>query len=67
VADCRDWAAKFAAKYSPQVFNNTLSSLRLILERAGIGHDENPARQIKRLGVKQKELHLPSKGILKKF
>jgi integrase len=58
-SDCRAWASKFAAAYSPQVFNNTLGTLRMILERAGIGHDENPARSIKRLGVKQKELHLP--------
>ncbi len=57
--ECRSWAAKYAVKYSPQVFNNTLSTLRIILGRAGIGHDENPARKIGRLGVKQKELHLP--------
>lgn len=59
--DCRLWAARFAAEYSPSVFNNTLSTLRQILERAGIGHDENPARKIKRLGIKQKELHLPER------
>jgi len=57
--DCRAWAARFAAKYSPQVFNNTLGTFRMILERARISHDENPARRVKRLGVKQKELHLP--------
>lgn len=61
-SDCRAWASKFAIEYSPQVFNNTLGTLRMILERAGIGHDENPARKIKRLGVKQKELHLPEAG-----
>ena len=59
VADCRAWAAKFAVGNCPQVFNNTLGTLRMIFERAGIGHDENPARKVKRLGVKQKELHLP--------
>lgn len=58
-ADCRGWAGRFAAKYEARFFNNTLSSLRHILERAGIGHDENPARKIKRLGVKTTELHLP--------
>jgi integrase len=57
--DCRQWAARFASKYDAHFFNNTLGSLRLILERAGIGRDENPARKIKRLGVKQKELKLP--------
>ena len=59
--DCRQWAARFAAKYDAHFFNNTLGSLRMILERAGIGHDENPARKVKRLGVKQKELKLPER------
>ena len=59
ITDCRAWAARFAAAYSPSVFNNTLGTLRMILERAGLGHDENPARNVKRLGVKPKELHLP--------
>lgn len=58
-AECRAWAGRFAAKYEARFFNNTLSSLRHILERAGIGHDENPARKVKRLGVKTTELHLP--------
>jgi len=60
-ADCRLWASKFAAAYSPSVFNNTLGTLRMILERAKIPHDENPALKIKRLGIKQKELHLPER------
>jgi len=58
-ADCRAWAAQFAAVYSPSVFNNTLGTLRLILKRAGISHDDNPAWEVKRLGIKPKELHLP--------
>ena len=58
-SDCRAWASRFAAEYDAQFFNNTLSALRHILERAGVGIDENPARKIKRLGVKQKELRLP--------
>jgi hypothetical protein len=32
VPDCRAWAAKFAGNYSPSVFNNTLGTLRMILE-----------------------------------
>jgi integrase len=59
VPNCREWAARLAAKYSPTVFNNTLGTLRMILERAGLGHDDNPARKVKRLGVKPKELKLP--------
>ena len=60
--DCRAWATRFADAYDEGFFNNTLSTLRHILERAGIGHDENPARKVKRLGVKQKELQLPEAG-----
>ncbi len=57
--DCREWASRYEKEYSASVFNNTLGTLRLILERGGLGHDENPARKIKRVGVKPKELHLP--------
>jgi integrase len=57
--ECRAWAAKFTAEYDEQFFNNTLSTLRHILERAGLPHDENPARKVERLGVKPKQLQLP--------
>lgn len=56
---CQEWAAGFAKDYSPSVFNNTLSTLRMILEQAGLGLDHNPARKVKRLGIKPKELKLP--------
>jgi integrase len=58
-ADCRAWAARFSADYDEQFFNNTLGTLRMILARAGLGRDDNPAYKVKRLGVKPKELHLP--------
>ena len=58
-ADCRSWAGRFAAEYDEQFFNNTLSTLRRVLERAGLGREDNPAYKIKRLGVKPKELQLP--------
>lgn len=61
VSDCREWASRFSEKYSATVFNNTLSTLRMILQRAGIPNDDNPAHDVKRLGVKQKELHLPER------
>jgi integrase len=60
-ADCRAWAARFTGAYDEGFFNNTLSTLRHILERAGIGRDDNPARAIKRLGVKPKQLQLPER------
>jgi integrase len=57
--DCQEWAARFSARYDEQFYNNTLSALRTILELGGMAHDQNPARKIKRLGVKPTELHLP--------
>jgi len=59
VVDCREWAARFSKDYDEQFFNNTLGTLRMILARAGLGHDDNPANKVKRIGVKPKELHLP--------
>ena len=56
---CQEWAMRFAAKYDDQYFNNTLGTLRLVLEGAGLRRDDNPAFLVKRLGVKRKELHLP--------
>jgi integrase len=58
--DCKEWAARFIGEgYDEQFFNNALGTLRMILARAGLGRDDNPAYKIKRLGVKPKELHLP--------
>jgi integrase len=56
---CREWAKGFAEKWDEQNFNNTLGTLRAIIERGGIGHDANPAFKIKRLGVKPTLLQLP--------
>jgi len=53
--DCRAWAGRFAAKYDEQFFNNTLSTLRHILERAGVPREENPAFKIKRLWSEAKK------------
>jgi integrase len=57
--DCQDWANRFSQEKDEQYFNNTLSVLRTLLELAGLGHDQNPARKIKRLGVKPTEMQLP--------
>ena len=56
---CKEWAHRFAAEYDEQYFNNTLGTLRMILTGAGMGRDDNPAFQVKRLGVKPKQLELP--------
>jgi integrase len=59
VPACKEWAKRFAAQFEAGNFNNTLGTLRAILARGGLGRDENPAYQVKRLGVKAKELQLP--------
>jgi integrase len=56
---CREWAKRFSEQWDEQNFNNTLGTLRSIIERGGIGHDANPAFKIKRLGVKPTVLQLP--------
>lgn len=63
-AECLTWAADYGKVAAPSNFNNTVGTLRLILEiavEAGARYD-NPARFIKRLRVLPKKLHLPSKG-----
>lgn len=59
VSACKEWAKRFSDQYDETNFNNTLGTLRAIIERGGIGHDANPAFKIKRLGVKPKALQLP--------
>ncbi len=61
-ADCLNWAADYQAKISPTNFNNTVGSLRLVLDvavDAGARYD-NPARFIKRARIIVKEPDLPS-------
>jgi len=60
--DCRSWASRFAAQYSPQAVNNTLSALRQVLE---IARDSgaiyaNPADKVDRVKIPKTELDLPS-------
>jgi integrase len=59
--DCLAWAAKFSSDSSPSNFNNTVGTLRMVLDialEAGARYD-NPARFIKKVRVRLKELHLP--------
>jgi len=61
-ADCLAWAGRFGQKASPSAFNNTVGTLKLVLDlavEAGARYD-NPAVHIKRKKVRQKLLHLPS-------
>jgi len=56
--ECNEWAKRFRdAGYDAHYFNQTLSTLRFILDRAEL--NPNPARKVKRLGVKMRELKLP--------
>jgi len=60
--DCLGWAARFGQKASPSAFNNTVGTLRLVLDiavEAGARYD-NPATHIKRKKIRQKLLQLPS-------
>ncbi|MBI1176272.1 tyrosine-type recombinase/integrase [bacterium] len=60
--DCLAWAARFGTSASPSAFNNTVGTLKLILDlavEAGARYD-NPATHIKRKRTLQKILHLPS-------
>jgi integrase len=59
ISACKEWAKVFSDKFDETNFNNTLGTLRAIIERGGIGHDANPAFKIKRLGVKPKAMQLP--------
>jgi integrase len=60
--DCLTWAADFGKAASPSAFNNTVGTLRLVLNiavEAGARYD-NPSIHIKRKKVRQKLLQLPS-------
>jgi integrase len=59
-ADCRKWAQRYAERYAPQFFNNSLNILRRIFTLAGLGRDSNHAFKIKRLGLRLKPLELPT-------
>jgi len=59
--NCLEWAAKYAEKDSPTAYNNTVDTLRHVLEigiRAGARYG-NPANAIPKLKVRQKVLKLP--------
>ena len=60
--DCEEWAGRFVSGTSPTAFNNTVGTLRQILQIAvekGIRYT-NPASSIKRTRIRQRQLVLPS-------
>jgi integrase len=59
--ECLNWAARFGAKYSPSVYNNTVGTLRHILDIAiseGARYG-NPACIIKKAKIRLKVMALP--------
>jgi len=62
--DCLAWGAKFSSAASPSNYNNTVGTLRMVLDiavEAGARYD-NPARFIKKARVRLKELRLPDQN-----
>jgi integrase len=60
--DCEEWQRRFGAKASPTAFNNTVGTLRMVLDIAvecGARYD-NPAKSIKKHRVRAKLPELPS-------
>jgi integrase len=60
--DCLSWAKEYAADYSASVYNNTVGTLRMILDIAVEkgARAQNPARFITKKRIVQRELVLPS-------
>ena len=72
---CKEWAAKLNGEIASHYFNNTIGTLRQVIDVGLKAHKksggtvfENPASELKRVRVKQKELQLPEpthfKGLL---
>lgn len=60
--DCQEWAKRFGADSSATAFNNTVGTLRMILDigiEFGACYD-NPAKAIGKHRVRAKQLELPS-------
>jgi integrase len=63
---CKSWAAELNKEIASQYFNNMIGTLRLVIDRGIKDHKEksgmkleNPAMELKRVKVKQKNLKLP--------
>lgn len=61
--DCQEWAKRFGKDASPTAFNNTVGTLRMVLD-IGIENGacyDNPAKTIGKHRIRLKTLELPSK------
>lgn len=66
---CLVWAQKFAKAYSASVYNNTVGTLRMLLEIAVEkgARSNNPARFVSKRRVEQKQLRLPEPDQFRRF
>jgi integrase len=61
--DCLTWASQYSTEASPPCVKTCVATLRMVIDvaiEAGSRYD-NPAKLIKKLCVRQKELHLPNR------
>jgi hypothetical protein len=65
-AACKDWAAKLSGEIASHYFNNTIATLKQVIDTGIKAYKgqcgerlQNPAEELKRTRVKQKELKLP--------
>lgn len=56
---CDAWQTYYSSLYSAQVFNNTVNTLRRVLELAGLTHSDNRAHDIGRMDIIEKQIRLP--------
>ena len=71
-SECREWATKLKAEIASQYFNNVVATFRLIIDdgikeqkRLGGKAIENPADDLSRARISQKELRLPERDQFK--
>jgi integrase len=71
---CKDWAAKLHKEIASQYYNNMLGTLRLVIASGIKAHKakagvklENPATELKRVRIKQKDLQLPEPAHFKQL
>ena len=69
---CKDWAGNLVKEIACQYYNNVIGTLRLVIASGIKAHKEktgvkleNPAAELKRVRIKQKDLQLPESSHFK--
>lgn len=69
---CKAWAAGLSQQIACHYYNNTIGTLKQVLQMGLKAHKEhsgvlldNPASELKRTRIKQKDLHLPEPSLFK--